>query len=69
MGENDLDSTVIRGRIIDNMSVVDEYTTSMLATKVGLTEAELEPYLEALAEDDRIRKREKGSTTKWVRFR
>ena len=41
----------------------------MLARKVGLTDEEIEPYLETLADDDRIRKREDGDTTKWVRFR
>ena len=69
MPEDDEDPAVIRGKIIDNMSIVDEYTSSMLASKVGLTVEEIEPHLEELAETDRIRKRDDGPTTKWVRFR
>jgi hypothetical protein len=69
MSEDELEPTVVKGKIIDNMSVIDEYTTGMLASAVGMTEAEIEPYLEEMAENDRIRKRDSGPTTKWVRFK
>ena len=69
MTDEDPDPTVVKGKIIDNMSVIDEYTTRMLASEVGLPESELEPILEEMAENDRIRKRDSGPTTKWVRFK
>jgi predicted ArsR family transcriptional regulator len=69
MADDDPDPTVLKGRIVDNMSIVDEYTTSMIAAEVGLPNEDVRPYLEELAEEDRIRKRDRGDVTKWVRFR
>ncbi|WP_254533274.1 hypothetical protein [Natrinema gelatinilyticum] len=62
------DAVIIKGKIFDNMQTIEEYTTSSLARKVGMTKEEIEPYLQELAEDGRIRKRERNDQTKWVRF-
>ncbi|WP_340098680.1 hypothetical protein [Salinibaculum salinum] len=67
MSEED-DAVIIKGELFDNMATTKEYTTSQLARKVGKTDDEVRPYLEELAESGRIRKRERGEKTKWVRF-
>lgn len=69
MGEEDPNPIVVKGRIVDKMGAMNEYTTGTLARKVDLTEEEVLPYLEELAEEDRIRKRDDGERTKWVRYR
>lgn len=67
MSEDD-EAVVDKGRIFDNMATTQEYTTARLARKVGMSEEEIRTYLEEMAEDGRIRKRERGNKTKWVRF-
>jgi predicted transcriptional regulator len=69
MDENDTNPTVVKGKIVDKMGAINEYSTGTLARKVGLSREEIEPYLEELAEEGRIRKRDGGERTKWVRFR
>lgn len=67
MTEDD-EAVIVKGEIFDNMATTKEYTTAQLARKVGKTDDDVRPYLEEMAEDGRIRKRERGETTKWVRF-
>ncbi len=62
------EAVIIKGEIFDNMATTKAYTTSQLARKVGKPDDEVRPYLEEMAEDGRIRKRERGETTKWVRY-
>lgn len=68
MGENEDEAVLIKGKLFDNMNTIEEYTTSRLARKVDMEKEEIKPYLEELAEDGRIRKRDDGEKEKWVRF-
>lgn len=69
MSEDESENEIVaKGRIFDNMETIQEYTTERIARKAGIPPEEAEEYLEELADEGRIRKRERGSMTKWVRF-
>lgn len=68
MSEDERNSGIVKARIFDNMGMIQEYSAGRIAGKLDISEAEAQEHLEEMAEDGRIRKREKDGRTLFVRF-
>ncbi|WP_124192150.1 hypothetical protein [Natrarchaeobius oligotrophus] len=66
MGDDSINPAIIKARIVDNMAVAREYSTELIARETDLSTETAHEYLEELARENRIRKREDEAGEKWV---
>ncbi|WP_124179041.1 hypothetical protein [Natrarchaeobius halalkaliphilus] len=68
MGDDSINPAIIKARIVDNMAVAREYNTELIARETDISTEKAQEYLEELARENRIRKRENETGEKWVLF-
>lgn len=66
MADDSINPAIVKARIVDNMTVAHEYSSEVIASKVDISTEKANEYLEELAQENRIRKREDETGVKWV---